>query len=265
MHCRERRPAPNLTDCPRHGDHLDPPCAGAPERRRACVRSRARRVDVVHDADAQRGQPHRYDARADVAAALGEREPALPRQRPRALEEIGAGCPTWPRAPARGRVAGRHPASTPAPGLPERTRASTSGFGTTSPTSAAACSASLSVPAPSTPARAFVLARRRRWPSGTGELEPAAGALRAPHDGPRPGRAAALADRRPQPDERAPAVGTESPARATTDGAALRQEQLQHVVIVDDYPPRLCEKMRSASARVSADPMSYQSPGSTQT
>ena len=117
MHCRERRPAPNLTDCPRHGDHLD---LRAPARRSADahVRSRAstcrrrpRRRRAAGTASPLRRSCGRCGGARRARARAAEAAAACARGDRRRMSHL-------PRAPARGRVAGRHPASTPAPGLP---------------------------------------------------------------------------------------------------------------------------------------------------
>ena len=98
----------------------------------------------------------------------------------------------------------------------------------------------------------------------TGEREPAARAFGAPPDGPRPGG--------PHRSQTGPRTLTSAPRHMVAerrsgrraDGAALRQEQPEHLPIVGGYSLRLCEKMRSASWSVSAEPMSYHSPGSRQ-
>ena len=107
-------------------------------------------------------------------------------------------------------------------------------------------------------ARAFVVHDRRAC---GGKRQSPPRALGAATDGPRPGCAAPLAERPPEPDERSSALLTERDSGRCTDGAALRQEQLEHTAIVGGYSLRLCEKMRSASRSVSAEPMSYHAPG----
>ena len=225
MHCRERRPAPNLTDCPRHGDHLDPPCAGAGAPTRMRVRGRARRVDVVHDAaDAQRGQPHRYDARADVAAASR-------RARARAAEAASAcargdrrrGCPPPGRErPREGPRGGTSPRFHARLGLPERTSVHFRLRDDLADERSYLLGEPPSVPAPSTPARAFVLARRRR-PSAraNSSRRPEHSAHRTTGHGPGEPRGPQTGGLNRTSASRQSA---QSPARATTDGAALRQE-----------------------------------------
>ncbi len=73
----------------------------------------------------------------------------------------------------------------------------------------------------------YTIAERAR-----GKREPAPRALGAALHGPRAGRAAALADRRAQSDERVAAGLAECGAWPPTDRAALRKEQLEHAVIV---------------------------------
>ena len=96
------------------------------------------------------------------------------------------------------------------------------------------------------------------------EREPAPRAFGAALHGPGAGRAAALADRGAQSDEGVATGLAESGAGPPADRAARRKEQLEHHVIVGRYSLRLCEKMRSASWSVSAEPMSYHCPGSRQ-
>ena len=57
---------------------------------------------------------------------------------------------------------------------------------------------------------------------------------------------------RAQADEGVTTVLAERGAGSPTDRTALREEQLEHIVIVGGYRLRLCEKMRSASWSVSA-------------
>jgi hypothetical protein len=65
-----------------------------------------------------------------------------------------------------------------------------------------------------------------------------------------------------KPDERITADFAERCSGPLTDRAALRKEQLEHGVIVGGEVYRLCEKIVSACCSVSAEPMSYHSPGS---
>ena len=178
------------------------------------------------------------------------------------LPEAARGCPgRWPALRAQPRLAPRH-----ARDRPERARARPrSGSRSTSATSSAAIAARRRCPrsfqertndlAPLSYTRA-ARARRKR--------EPAPRAFGAALHGPGAGRAAALADRGAQSDEGVATGLAESGAGPPADRAALRKEQLEHVVIVGRYSLRLCEKMRSASWSVSAEPMSYHCPGSRQ-
>jgi hypothetical protein len=86
-------------------------------------------------------------------------------------------------------------------------------------------------------------------------------AFTAAPDGPRARRTAALADRTADSNQRSSADVAQRWARRCADGAALGQQKLEHTSSVCDYSLRLCEKMRSASWRVSAEPMSYHLPG----
>lgn len=68
--------------------------------------------------------------------------------------------------------------------------------------------------------------------ASAGEPEPAAGAFRAAPDRPGARRAATLAHGRTQPNERAAARFAERGAGTRANGAALREEQIQHVAII---------------------------------
>ena len=66
----------------------------------------------------------------------------------------------------------------------------------------------------------------------TYESKPAARALRTASDEPRAGRAAALADRRMQTNERVATPPAERRSRTPTDRTALGEKQLEHTAIV---------------------------------
>lgn len=243
------------------------PCACSPERRRARVGGCSGGVHVVHEAHSARRRTGRDDGVADVPAAVHEREPALGRERARAAEELAGG--QFPLLTERACESSRGDVSTlPGPlriarhvdESVDRRRGNDHGdepsclLGEPSP--------SVLFPLAYEPPRALVVHDRGARPC---EREPTARALGAAADGPRTRRPAAFAERLAQPHELVSAVDAEHGSRARAHGAALGEEKLEHVEhvsIVGGYVLRLCEKIVSASRSVSAEPMSYHSPGS---
>ena len=94
------------------------------------------------------------------------------------------------------------------------------------------------------------------------ERESAPGAFGAATHGPGAWSPATRTDGASDPDERVATRLAERPSRSRAYGAALREEKVHHRVSVGGYSLWDCEKMRSASCSVSAEPMSYHSPGS---
>jgi hypothetical protein len=228
----------------RQGDHLDAPGTRTAERGRALVDSRAGRVDVVEHADPTRHIALGDDAAADVPAALREAEAPLPLEAPRSPKEvIGGNRPG--DAQRLGQCRGRDPA--PLQGAlgiagdvgkdvhlrPCDRLGDEPGRFCGQPAPA------VLLPDPDERTRARVVhdrgarARKRETPSR---------ALGAPPHRPGARRAAALADRRHEPNEAVAAVSAERRTGARAEGAALRKEELEHPSIVGGYSLRLCEK-----------------------
>ena len=257
----------NLTDCPREGDHLDAARARAAECGRARVGGRARGVDVVDEAHRARDVSSSHDAAAHVSPPLREcRDRAGAEGSARVaggrLPEAARDCPRA-RASPFGATVPRSQARSGSPGTCAST--STSGIEIDLGDELGGDRGETPLPAllpgaDERPRAAFVHDRGAR----ASEREPAPRAFGAAPHGPRAGRAAALADRGAQSDEGVATGLAERGAGPPTDRAALRKEQLEHTVIVGRYSLRLCEKMRSASWSVSAEPMSYHCPGSRQ-
>lgn len=237
------------------------------ERGRAGIGRSTGRVDVVDEADRSRNLAFSDDAAPHVPASLRESEPTLTRERTPTAKRFAGGQP--PQLAERdSKPSRRNDSALPRPlrvagdvreGVDVGTR---DHLGDERRRLGGQPPAPMLLPRADEHLGATVVDHGR---AGTGEGKAATGAFSAPAHGPRAGRAAALADGRAQANERAATRLAERCARPLAHCATLREQQVeQHLLIVGDYPSRLCEKMRSASWSVSAEPMSYHSPGKRQ-
>ena len=197
--------------------HLHSAGAALPERRCRGAGGGAARVDVVDEAHAGRRCARRREGAANVAPALLQAEPSLALDRARAPDERrdrqlpDAAELAW-RAP---RPAG-DPGAAPAPRRPGRTRARAR----PAATSVSATIAAASRARRRCPCSFHACTNRRagcvvddRGPRG-GERDPPAAALGAAPHRPGAGRAAAIAERRRQPDQRVVTARAEARTRA---------------------------------------------------
>jgi hypothetical protein len=205
-----------------------------PEGRGAGVGRRTRGVDVVDEAHGARNGTDGHDAAADVAPPLREPETPLAREGVEPAEEIGDG--TVPE-PAEGASEPLRRHASPFPGtlgvarhVDENVdRGCRNDLGDERGRFGRDASPPVLLPRANEGACPLVVHDRR---PRAGEREPAAGALGTAADRPGPGRSAALAHRRVEPDEGVTAGVAERGAGTPADGTALREEQLEHVAIV---------------------------------
>lgn len=245
----------NLTDGSRHGDYPDAPSPETPARGRAGVYGCARRVHVVDHAHVSRQWVARHDASSDVPPPLVEREAALPRERAAPHERIQERD-----APERRELPCERPrrniaAFAGALGI-ARDRNQALGrrwrdrLDDESRSRVRQPASSSFLPAANERPRVRVVDDGR---TRLDEREPAAHALGAASDRPRPRRATSLADGRHESRERAAALRTQRSARTLAADAALRQEEVQrpHGSTVRPNPSRL--RVRSVPRRARED------------
>jgi hypothetical protein len=204
------------------------------ERARTRVRGRPGGVDVVDQADGSRCGRNGFHRPANVAPPLGEREPPLSRERASSAQEVGDG--DTPHAaerhgePARRNVSALEGTLRISRDEDERVDGGAADDLRDERRSLdREPSASVLLPLPHEPPCSLVVDDRR---AGACEGKTAAGALGAAAYRPRTGRSAALANRPVQPCERAAALGAERSSGQRADRAPLREEELEHVLIL---------------------------------
>jgi hypothetical protein len=219
--------------------------------RRACVDGGARRVDVVDDADPRGDGAAGGHAPANVATPLLERQSALRSNCMPPVEHVDHRQRPDPAELDRESTR-RDVAPAPSPLRVARHRDEAVDFGSRSDlrderrSIAREPSSPSLLPGENEPPSLRVVDDRG---SGLRERESSSGALRTTSNGPRTWRAAALADRSHEPDERRAARIAQRPARCPADRAALGEKEVQrpHVSTVRTKLSRL--RVRSAPRR----------------
>lgn len=243
----------NLAHSSRQGHHLHAPRTRLPQRGAARVDGRPGRVDVVDHARRSRRLPRRDDAAPGISPSSAQGEPALPRQRCHPAQEVvhldPPGHPERDCQLLRGR-----PSPSPGPLRVAGNRDEDVGLGPGhDPRDDRGCDRSdprapALLPGGDEASSSLVVHDRR---PRTREGEPPPGALSAATDRPRPGRPAALAERRHEGDELRCAARAERAARPCARGASLREDEIGQAH--DATVGGRCARKRATSCRMRAD------------